>query len=164
MAEVQLSPSSVQTSFTMSRRVPLLNLPNGPNSPRGSASLNGPTAKRSRFQGPTAAPDYEQVLQSRKQVLNPTLTGRGSPNEKRRSVNAQSNEVPRISNERTARIERPKPGSQIANTHEIDQWRSHNREVFPQYVFYFDNLPSDFRDKCWRQITLLGAVSRSFPD
>lgn len=44
----------------------------------------------------------------------------------------------------------------------IRQWQKHYRKAFPQFVFYFESIPEDVRNKCSRQIMALGAVSFFF--
>jgi regulatory subunit for Cdc7p protein kinase len=45
------------------------------------------------------------------------------------------------------------------NLNEIRQWQRHYKKMFPQMVFYYDNVPDDTRHKIGRQIQQLGSVS-----
>lgn len=45
-----------------------------------------------------------------------------------------------------------------ANLEDIRQWQRHYRKVFPQIVFYFDNVPEEIREKVKRQVKNLGSV------
>lgn len=50
------------------------------------------------------------------------------------------------------------------NLENVRQWQRHYRRQFPQFVFYFDSVPDDVRQKAIRQVRSLGAVSGcSFP-
>ena len=53
--------------------------------------------------------------------------------------------------------------SPAENLEIIRQWQKHYRRVFPQFVFYFESIPDDIRSRFAKQITSLGAVSRSGP-
>ena len=46
-----------------------------------------------------------------------------------------------------------------ANLEDIRQWQRHYRKVFPQIVFYFDNVPEETRERIKRQVKNLGSVS-----
>lgn len=41
----------------------------------------------------------------------------------------------------------------------IRQWQRHYRKAFPSFVFYFDSLPADVRNRSLREVLALGAVS-----
>lgn len=41
----------------------------------------------------------------------------------------------------------------------IRQWQKHYRKAFPSFVFYFDSLPADVRNRSLREVLALGAVS-----
>jgi regulatory subunit for Cdc7p protein kinase len=45
------------------------------------------------------------------------------------------------------------------NLENVRQWQRHYRRQFPQFVFYFDSVPDDVRQKAIRQVRSLGAVS-----
>lgn len=48
------------------------------------------------------------------------------------------------------------------NLESVRQWQKHYRRQFPQFVFYFDNLPDDTRTKAMRHIHSLGAREEKF--
>ncbi|KAI9772373.1 MAG: hypothetical protein M1835_006277 [Candelina submexicana] len=48
------------------------------------------------------------------------------------------------------------------NLETVRQWQRHYRRVFPQYVFYFESLSEDARNKCSKQISALGAREEKF--
>jgi regulatory subunit for Cdc7p protein kinase len=45
------------------------------------------------------------------------------------------------------------------NLNDIRQWQRHYKKLFPQMVFYYDNVPDETRHKIGKQIQLLGSVS-----
>jgi regulatory subunit for Cdc7p protein kinase len=45
----------------------------------------------------------------------------------------------------------------------IRQWQRHYRKAFPSFVFYFDSLPADVRNRSLREVLALGAVSSTLP-
>jgi regulatory subunit for Cdc7p protein kinase len=45
------------------------------------------------------------------------------------------------------------------NLENVRQWQRHYRRQFPQFVFYFDSVLDDVRQKAIRQVRSLGAVS-----
>ena len=47
----------------------------------------------------------------------------------------------------------------LDNVENIRQWQKHYRKVFPNFIFYFESMPEDTRNRCSRQIASLGAVS-----
>jgi regulatory subunit for Cdc7p protein kinase len=49
------------------------------------------------------------------------------------------------------------------NLENVRQWQRHYRRQFPQFVFYFDSVPDDVRQKAIRQVRSLGAVSDLSP-
>jgi len=49
------------------------------------------------------------------------------------------------------------------NLENVRQWQRHYRRQFPQFVFYFDSVPDDVRQKAIRQVRSLGAVSERSP-
>jgi regulatory subunit for Cdc7p protein kinase len=49
------------------------------------------------------------------------------------------------------------------NLENVRQWQRHYRRQFPQFVFYFDSVPDDVRQKAIRQVRSLGAVSDRLP-
>lgn len=48
------------------------------------------------------------------------------------------------------------------NLESVRQWQKHYRRQFPQFVFYFDNVPDETRTKAMRQIHSLGAREEKF--
>lgn len=58
----------------------------------------------------------------------------------------------------TGRVTKSEKAS-LDNAENVRQWQKHYRKVFPTFVFYFESIPEDTRNKCSRQIASLGAVS-----
>lgn len=45
----------------------------------------------------------------------------------------------------------------------IRQWQRHYRKLFPQFVFYFDNVSNPQKDKLMSRAQVLGSVRRTYP-
>lgn len=58
--------------------------------------------------------------------------------------------------------------SNASRTRNVDetlrQWQRYYRKAFPTFVFYFESIPGDVRQKCVRQIMGLGAVCATSRD
>lgn len=174
-------PPSPQMSLTMpSRRPPLANVPNATNSPHRVGLV---PSKRSR--GVPAQIDIPcGQPPPKKQLLDPLGQGTRSPGRSarttviggtdstlfsRRSGNANPSAFERkLVAARDRDVQQQQQHQQKAQRHErasaetldtIRQWQRHYRKAFPQFVFYFDNIVEDVRNKCSKQVTALGAVS-----
>ena len=161
MAAVSLIPSPGIPSKMTSRRQPLQPIPNATNSPyRGLAQAG----KRGRsFASDQRESTYGQPPPAKKQMIevddaesrrNTLLrkTGSAQPTALQRKLEAVRDAKPK-----TKAIE-PSQKANEDNLETIRQWKRHYRKVFPQYVFYFDQLPEEARLKASRQVQHLGAV------
>ncbi|KAE8151372.1 DBF zinc finger domain protein [Aspergillus avenaceus] len=177
MAAVFIPPSP-QTSFNMTTRRPLANVPNATNSPHRAGLV---PAKRPRTANAPIDIPYGQPP-PKKQVVDGTEYESRSPARSRpatfqnpdsrlfarRSTNAQpsaferklvaARDRERQTQQRGARHERPS----TETLDSIRQWQRHYRKAFPQFVFYFDSVPEDLRSKCSRQVIALGAREEKF--
>lgn len=178
MAAVFIPPSP-RTSLAMStRRAPLANVPNAANSPHrtGIAAM-----KRSRTAGSQVDIPYGQPPPKKQHVDREELEPRSPTRPKttiypgaeskfftKRTNNAQpsafekklvaARDKERLSQTKGVRYEK----TSAETLDNIRQWQRHYRKAFPQFVFYFDSIPEDVRNKCSRQVTALGAVSDYF--
>lgn len=171
-------PPSPQTSFAMSsRRPPLANVPNAANSPHRSS--NSAAVKRARTRS-----QMDIVFGQpppKKQAVDREDIGAGSPL-KTRTVGPQmgveskmfsrrthSSQVTAFEKKLMAVRDQKDSASQLRGTKyekasaekldNIRQWQRHYRKAFPSFVFYFDSLPSDVRNRSLREVLALGAVS-----
>lgn len=176
MATVFIPPSP-QPSIAMSnRRTPLDNVPNGTNSPhRGTITsvkrtLPGNCQTDVCFMQP---PPKKQMLEKNGADLNNKSPRKLAVASREGKVFTRKNTISqpsaferklvaardrdRANNSRGAKYERA--GGETLDS--IRQWQKHYRKAFPQFVFYFESIPEDVRNKCSRQIMALGAVSYS---
>jgi len=147
-------------SAMTSRRQVLADIPNAINSPnRGLAPLGNKrprsyAADQRELAYGQPPPAKKQLLQTEDQEArrNSLLqrTGNQPPTALQRKLEAV----------RDARQPaRPTEKRQIqANLEDIRQWQRHYRKIFPQIVFYFDNVPQDICEKVKRQVKNLGSV------
>lgn len=172
MAAISLAPSP-QMSYNMSTRRPLANVPNATNSPHRAMVV---PAKRSRHPSNQIdiacgqPPPKKQAIEGTDQDARsptrskPTNTADSKlfsrrPNNTQPSAFEKKLVAARDKEKQTqgkgSRHE--KPSAETLDT--IRQWQRHYRKAFPQFVFYFDSIPTDIRGKFTRQVTALGAVS-----
>lgn len=170
-----------------SRRLPLANVPNAVNSPvRNVPAVSG---KRTRAQAGDARETIHGQPPAKKQAVGVAHDDEENVDPRRRrgvSVAAQDKLDEVFSNKRStnaqptaferkltsARDRRTTPQSRTAertqkqqaesNIESIRQWQKHYRRQFPQFVFYFDNVPDDVRTKAMRQIRQLNAREERF--
>lgn len=187
MAAAVLIPPSPQPTLNMStRRPPLANVPNATNSPHRPQGLV--PAKRSRTTGAQIEipygqpppkkhlvdPSEQQDGRSPTRLARATVGGGGGGGAAadsrlfaRRPTHSQptafekklvaARDRERQSQPRGTRLEK----NSTETLDSIRQWQRHYRKAFPQFVFYFDSIPGDVRNKCSRQVVALGAVSSS---
>ncbi|EKG11861.1 BRCT domain-containing protein [Macrophomina phaseolina MS6] len=149
-----------------SRRAPLANVPNATNSPyrpHAAAATKRPRSHASEqrdaaYTGqPPAKKQFleENDTEARRQVLL-KKAGQTQTSAAQRKLEAardvRSSHKP---------IDRPQKVAQD-NYDTIRQWQKHYRKVFPQYVFYFENIPADARARATKQILALGAREEKF--
>ncbi|EDN10028.1 predicted protein [Histoplasma mississippiense (nom. inval.)] len=177
MATVFIPPSP-QPSIAMSnRRTPLDNVPNGTNSPhRGTITsvkrtLPGNCQTDVCFMQP---PPKKQMLEKNGADLNNKSPRKLAVASREGKVFTRKNTISqpsaferklvaardrdRANNSRGAKYERA--GGETLDS--IRQWQKHYRKAFPQFVFYFESIPEDVRNKCSRQIMALGATEEKF--
>ena len=156
----------------MSQRIPLGDVPNAANSPARTHAAS----KRSR--GQIEAQEnfaYDVQPQAKRQVLDKhrasilfspakqNLRSRDDPVFIQRSRNPQLTAFERkclASREGKVqqKFERQEKAPQ-ETLEGIRQWQKHYRKAFPQYVFYFEGVPEEVRQKCSKWVRNLGAVS-----
>ena len=158
-ATLVLSPQAL--SAMTSRRQALADIPHAINSPnRGLAAL---ATKRARSHAADQRElAYGQPPPTKKQLLQT------DEQEARRNALLQktSNQPPTTFQQKLEAVRdarqpaKPTEKRQLqANLEDIRQWQRHYRKVFPQIVFYFDNVPEEIREKIKRQVKNLGSVS-----
>lgn len=166
-----------------SRRAPLASVPNAVNSPfRNSQPLAG---KRTRAQ---LGENVHGQPPAKKQLLEADNGNGENVDPLRRtgatvishdkldepfSTKRNSTAPPTAFERKLASVREKKPATQPQqpqqranqphaakgdNLESVRQWQRHYRRQFPQFVFYFDNIPDDVRLKAIRQVRSLGAV------
>ncbi|KAI9712693.1 MAG: hypothetical protein M1820_001314 [Bogoriella megaspora] len=160
-----------------SRRVPLASVPNAANSPRRAM----PAAAAGKRYRPNASEQreapYGQPPPAKKQIVEVENVGiRATSHGVREHKTVQANtEVTNkatlarravsttrevASSQQKSLDKQQKGGSENLET--IRQWQRHYRRVFPQFVFYFESIPDETRQKSSRQIASLGAKEEQF--
>lgn len=180
MAAVSLSPVPHSLSAMSGRRAPLASNPNAVNSPY-RAVTSAAAAKQKRSHAVSHREDsYAGQPPAKKQMLD--SQSRTPPRQHPSQVSAEGRVFTRKSNAPTAferscvaasqkstqqavarKLEKPMDEEGLES---IRQWQRHIRRSFPKFVFYFESVSEDFRLKCTKQVTALGAVSfgnRTFP-
>ncbi|KKZ66701.1 regulatory subunit for Cdc7p protein kinase [[Emmonsia] crescens] len=160
-----------------SRRVPLVNVPNGTNSPHRGTLTSMKRTRPSHSQAEIyfmQPPPKKQMLE--KDDVEPTnksprklvVAGTEGRVFTRKNNNSQPTaferklvavrDKDRTNNSRGTKYDRA--GGESLDS--IRQWQKHYRKAFPQFVFYFESIPEDVRNKCSRQIMALGATEEKF--
>lgn len=148
----------ISSPSIMSKRAPLADIPNAVNSPNRAVAQIGTKRARSHAADQRELA-YGQPPPAKRQLLQT------EDHETRRNALLQktSNQPPTTLQRRLeASRDGPRPAKTVPpNIEDIRQWQRHYRKVFPQIVFYFDNVPEDVRERVKRQVKSLGAVSRA---
>ncbi|PGH11154.1 hypothetical protein AJ80_07256 [Polytolypa hystricis UAMH7299] len=158
------------------RRAPLANVPNGTNSPHraGLIAQKRPRPANAQFDVTYAEPPLKKQLLDRdgsvavspaQKPAYPITDGKvftrkntnGQPTPFERKLVAVR-EKDRQSTSRGTKYDKAS-GESLDS---VRQWQKHYRKVFPQFVFYFEGIPEDTRNKCSRQIMALGATEEKF--
>ena len=171
MAAVSISPAIKKTDLMSNRRIPLANIPDAANSPRGVVAA----AKRSRFdvegkdelepdQQPPPKRQLVKSLQSkfRTPPQKQTLHNAENPVFGKRPTNPKPTAFERrlyAEKERQLRQKAERQDKSVTESLEdIRQWQKYYRRMFPHFVFYFEGMPDDVRGKLSRSVRQLGAV------
>lgn len=152
-----------------SRRLPLANNPNAANSPYRHAGL-----KRARAPSHDAQDErLERSPPKKKQLVDQAPTGRRRPQNvsledadakvfTERPANSQSSSFQRkLAAARNGRQTAQKLSPEENDRHGkemVRRWRRNYSLVFPNFVFYFESLPSELALQASREIAALGAV------
>lgn len=164
MASVSIHPPS---PAAMSRRAPLTTLPNAVNSPYHS--VTAAAAKRQRTQrdlsyAQSAATTKDQIAEitARASARASNTESRIAPIRKRAlGRSTAAGDPPTFNGVSHAQAQRRGAGRGTEQNNNIDSvraWQRHYKKVFPEYVFYFENIPEDIAQKCQKQLSHLGAV------
>ena len=159
MAAVSIPPSPHAIGTMASRRAPLSNLPNAGNSPF-RATTTAPT-KRSRSQNNNGLDlAYGQPPPLKKKIVELGQSAPcpqpapGTPKKQHGQILLDKVAAKKERASRAAKQQKPDE-----NDDTLRQWQNHYRRAFPDFVFYFENVPDDVRRQCSRGIQSLGAVS-----
>ena len=180
MATLAISPIPHNFSNMAARRVPLGDVPNAANSP----ARQGHVLKRSRDQA-NAQENFAYDIQplAKRQAIDSFHTRtRPSPAKQtsqpkdergfarpgnhvppsafeRRLLAARENGTPRPSSTQQRVHRQEKVTQEKENLEEVRMWQKHYKKAFPQFIFYFEGLPEDVRQRCLKTVRALGAVS-----
>jgi regulatory subunit for Cdc7p protein kinase len=163
MATVSLLSPHATANMT-SHRAPLRDAPSAVlNSPLRGASTALLGSKRPRQPtvslGEHAAYNESQMSKRRfVETDEPSLRLHGLP--PKRSAQATTLQR-RLEAARVPPPSRSKSTAEQAET--VRQWQKHYRRIFPNFVFFFDNVQDESRKKFSTQIRLLGAVGHINP-
>ncbi|KAL9126954.1 MAG: hypothetical protein Q9217_004077 [Psora testacea] len=176
MASLIVSPIPQRLGGSMSRRIPLGDVPNAANSPARTHAA----AKRTRdhvqaqenFSCDVQPQTKRQLLEKdrsnlRNSPVKPSLCLQEDGVFNKRSLGAaQLTAFERrclFTKEGKARqrVERQEKAPQ-ETLEGIRQWQKHYKKAFPQFVFYFEGIPEDVRQKCSKWIRNLGARDEKF--
>jgi regulatory subunit for Cdc7p protein kinase len=157
-ATLILSPQA--PSVMTSRRQALADIPHAINSPnRGLAAL---ATKRTR----SYAADQRELAYGQPPPAKKRLLQTDEQEARRNALLQKTSKQPPTALQQkldpirdTRQLTKPAEKRQLqANLEDIRQWQRHYRKVFPQIVFYFDNVPEEIREKIKRQVKNLGSV------
>ena len=158
MAAVAVPPSPQVAAIMSNRRVPLASLQNATNSPIRAPAIGGKrqrshaSEQRDMPYGPP--PSKKQAIQVddaearrhglvRRSGAQPTALTR-------KLEAARENKAPA---KQVDKVQRPS-----TDLDTIRQWQRHYRKLFPQFVFYFDNVSSPQKEKLMSKAQILGSV------
>jgi len=178
MAAAVFIPPSPQIFGNMSsRRAPLASVPNATNSPFRSLGAGQVAAtKRPR---PLSNVQQENVGGQpplKRQMVERDETGPRTPRqrippatadgrvfEKSAVVNPVAFERRLVAARDKGPNVRPSRSERIAidNAETVRQWQKHYRKVFPTFVFYFESVSEEIRNRCTKQVMSMGAVRSS---
>jgi regulatory subunit for Cdc7p protein kinase len=137
----------------------LCNLPNAANSPFREPIVPG--TKRPRTDAA-----YEKQPPAKKQIIETEDTENRRQAISRKVAHTQTTNGAAATAimRKTIAKTTTKASQQVTqeNLTEIRQWQRHYKKLFPQMVFYYDNVPDETRHKIGKQIQLLGSVSDCF--
>ncbi|OJJ43978.1 hypothetical protein ASPZODRAFT_153959 [Penicilliopsis zonata CBS 506.65] len=172
-------PPSPQPALNMTTRRPLANVPNATNSPHRAGLVPG--SKRSRTttaqldipfgQPPPKKQVVEALGHDGRSPNRPRATVHGGTDSKlftRRSNNSQPSAFEKklvAARDKERQLQQRSGRHEKVTTETMDnirQWQKHYRKAFPQFVFYFDSIPEEVRNRCSRQVIALGAREEKF--
>jgi len=148
----------------MSRRAPLADIPNAVNSPNRGVLNPQIGTKRGRSHAADQRelaygqppPPKRQLLQTEDQEARRNALLQKTNNQPPTALQRKLEAVRDA--QRPAKAPEKTPKLAQSNLEDIRQWQRHYRKVFPQIVFYFDNVPEDVRERVKRFVKTLGAV------
>ncbi|SMQ49791.1 unnamed protein product [Zymoseptoria tritici ST99CH_3D1] len=162
-----------------SRRQPLANVPNAINSPFHTLATAG-SNKRTRAQAGDQREAHGQPP-NKKQVVESYDEGDENTDPRRRSgvavVLQDKPEEPfgkrlarsqptafekKLAAVREKKLTSAERAHKQDNLESIRQWQRHYKRQFPSFVFYFDSVSDDVRQKSMRNISYLGAREEKF--
>ena len=148
-----------------SRRPPLANLPNGANSPfRGQSATTKRARANSTLEDSLARDQAPPLKRHAPNELGASIarTPRkqaAATASRRADGGAAGRQLPTKQRDTTAPTGKPERVEETSQSQEtIRQWQKHYRRVFPNFTFYFDNIPKEAKHDAVRDLRSLGAV------
>jgi len=159
-----------------SRRIPLAHVPNAANSPFRAVAAAASKRSRSHSSVQRELP-YGQPPPAKKQMIERDESSLRTPPRRpplqdpegkvftRRTTGAQPTAFERrlvAARDRQAQQQKAARHEKVVieNLENIRQWQKHYRKVFPHFVFYFESVPDEVRNKLAKQVAGLCAVSQ----
>lgn len=175
MATLLVPPSPATPSSMSGRRTPLSSNPNAVNSPYRAVPV--PAASKAKRSHATLQREesYGQPP-PKKQMLDTFHASRASAGRYRQEATAPDGvnirqmpashqpthtehaKIPTRQRSNQPQVTRAERVSEESVEH-VKQWRKHYRNLFPNFVFYFENISEDTKSRCLKFVSQLGAVS-----
>lgn len=176
MAEVSISPSTHSLSNMSSRRAPLTTNSNAVNYQNRAPAVTTSKPKRSylsvqREEAYGGQPPAKKQAVEAKPVRTPprqqTADGRifrarSNPSQTTR-LNQRLAAAASIKKDTTSVKTEKSEKTDEENSETIRLWQRHYRRVFPKFVFYFESVPDDVRQKHVKSVIAFGAVCSIVP-
>jgi regulatory subunit for Cdc7p protein kinase len=158
MSTLAIPPSPHVPGAMSNRRMPLANLNNATNSPLRATAVGG---KRQRSHASEQRDVFYGQPAQKKQIIEVDDAEARRHGLVRRTGAPQTALTRKLEAARETKVA-PRQVQRTQNDLDtIRQWQKHYRRLFPQFVFYFDNVSSVTKDKIMSKAQVLGSVCRT---
>jgi regulatory subunit for Cdc7p protein kinase len=155
MSALAIPPSPHVAGAMSNRRMPLANLNNATNSPLRAAAVGG---KRQRSHASEQRDVFYGQPAQKKHIIEVDDAEARRHGLVRRTGAPQTALTRKLEAARETKVA-PRQVQRTQNDLDtIRQWQKHYRRLFPQFVFYFDNVSSGTKDKIMGKAQILGSV------
>jgi regulatory subunit for Cdc7p protein kinase len=161
MSTIVLPPSPQVSAAMSSRRMPLANLNNATNSPLRATAVG---TKRQRSHASEQRDVFYGQPAQKKQIIEVDDAEARRHGLVRRTGAPQTALTRKLEAARETKAP-PKQSVRVGNSDlsTIVAWVRHYKKLFPQFIFYFDNVSSVHKDKIMSRAQILGSVCRLTP-